>query len=800
MRLTLRTLLAYLDNTLDPEAAEVLRSKLSESGFATQLVQRIREALASGTLAAPSPQAVGPVEEANVISEYLDSTLPAEQVAEIERACLESDPHLAEAAACHQILTMVLGQPAQVSPELRKRIYELPDRGIDEIATAKSFSGVAIPMDEPQLKPLSDDLPTADVTAHRDSQPVRPVGVADSGVSDAPTRLREIEEAGGLDVGGDVAIAGARARSAENDAKIYAGSIRPSRIAPWLVSLALAGVLLFALTRIFQPLLNPSSASLATQEDARTSIAADPIVEEIEVAPEDAPVMVEVADGTDDALAVTEPTDDAEVLPSPPAEAALDSPDDLNSDSASVAGGQDAAVDSVASTDTTAGEASPPAPPPAQPPASPAEMAASPAEMAASPAEMAASPAEMAASPAEMAESPAAKDSGDPPVPPPPVDVVEPSKNDIAKITGPTTLLAALAGDQWGRLEKDAMVGQGLKIACAPSFRGEMTLDNAIVTLVGPTQVEWLVGDNDEVTLLVDFGRVLVKATQADTTINVQLGDDKVALRFADIESLAAASLKHFRAQGFDPLVPENRIPLAGILSVQGTIALGVDGKSESLGTGQQWIKRESAAAKISPAEAVPAWIDPPDPTASSLESSARSGLLEMLKGEQPLEIALRESTTFRRSEVGALAARTLATLGRGDVYFGGDGVLSEPKQRAYWPEHFLTLTATVDRGADSAQQMLRAIAKMDSANAEPLFRLLTGYSQKQLEEGGDKELVELLDSSSMAVRVLALENLHRITGTTLYYRAEQENAVRRAPVIKKWEVRLRKGDIRWQE
>ena len=33
MRLTLRTLLAYLDNTLDKEAAEVLRLKLSESGL-----------------------------------------------------------------------------------------------------------------------------------------------------------------------------------------------------------------------------------------------------------------------------------------------------------------------------------------------------------------------------------------------------------------------------------------------------------------------------------------------------------------------------------------------------------------------------------------------------------------------------------------------------------------------------------------------------------------------------------------------------------------------------------------------
>ena len=126
MRLTLRTLLAYLDNTLDSQDSEILKNKLAESGFATQLVQRIRELQKRSDLSAPSPLARGPVEDANVICEYLDSTLPVEQVAEVERACLDSDPHLAEAAACHQILTMVLDNPANVTVVLRDRIYQLP--------------------------------------------------------------------------------------------------------------------------------------------------------------------------------------------------------------------------------------------------------------------------------------------------------------------------------------------------------------------------------------------------------------------------------------------------------------------------------------------------------------------------------------------------------------------------------------------------------------------------------------------------------------------------------------------------
>ncbi len=192
-----------------------------------------------------------------------------------------------------------------------------------------------------------------------------------------------------------------------------------------------------------------------------------------------------------------------------------------------------------------------------------------------------------------------------------------------------------------------------------------------------------------------------------------------------------------------------------------------------------------------------PTWVDPAE---VPLDASARTGLLELLDGSQPLKLQLREATLFRRSEVAALAARTLVGMGQSEVYFGGDGIFSEPKQRTYWPEHYAAVLAMIDLSAESAEQVHDSIVRMDSANATSLLRLLNSYSQKQLESGADAELVNLLDSPSMAVRVLALENLHKITGTTLYFHPDEENAVRRAPTIKKWEARLRKGDIRWQE
>lgn len=773
MRLTLRTLLAYLDNTLDEQDAEILRRKLAESGFATQLVQRIRAMLANQSLLAPSPEAVGPVEEANVISEYLDSTLPAEQVAEIERACLESDPHLAEAAACHQILTMVLGQPAEVSPELRSRIYELPDTRIEDIAaTSGSFSSVAIPDDQPTLQ-LQDNIPTADQSS-LDSDPVEPVGVSDSGVSDAPTRLRE---SGAVDdFPGGPALAGSRPRTSEDG--LYGGSIRPSRITPWLVFLALAGVLLFALTRIFQPLLNPG-------ELASVSETQSPKVE-VEVPPEEAPMMVDIPtpEGEPDVEESDAEFDMDELpapnLPTPVEETArrtpvMDALREMESESTDVAKAD-----------------------PVETPSATEETAKPPTEVAA-PAEDVAPPA-----PEMVAETvPPPSEDVSPPVPETP-DTEEADKPKVAaigKVMGGDTLLTAWIDGRWARLRKDVVISSGVPISCAPSFRAEILAPNeAKLTLIGPVQASWSIDDDEQPVMHVEYGRVIITAGEPNTEMKIQLGQEMLTLSLAEPQTVAAASVTHFRAPGFDPLNPSNRIPLSGVLSVQGELAVGAEGKSEKLDTKQQWVKRGKAGPKVSDLDASPAWTDPPDAADVSLEASAREGLLELLKSEQPLEIALREATLFRRSEVASLAAQSLLSLGLGDVYFSGNGILSEPKQKAYWTDHFKALVACVDRSAEAAEELKTAIGNMDSPNETPLFRLLTGYSQKQLVEGGDEELVEMLKSPSMSVRVLALENLRKITGTALYFRPDQESSVRREKDIKKWEVRQTKGDIRWKD
>jgi hypothetical protein len=124
VRLTLRTLLAYLDDTLEPAQAKLIGQKVAESDAAQELIARIKQVTRRRRLTTP-PAGPGAKTDPNIIAEYLDNNLSPEQLAEVEEICLASDVHLAEIAACHQILTLVLGEPALVPPTSRQRMYGL---------------------------------------------------------------------------------------------------------------------------------------------------------------------------------------------------------------------------------------------------------------------------------------------------------------------------------------------------------------------------------------------------------------------------------------------------------------------------------------------------------------------------------------------------------------------------------------------------------------------------------------------------------------------------------------------------
>ncbi len=897
MRLTLRTLLAYLDDMLEDEDANALKAKIDESGIATSLIARIRSSVDKREIGAISPDAIGPLESANVMSEYLDSTLSPEQIAEIERLCLESDASLSEAAACHQILTVVLGQPAQVSDRLRQRIYRLPDspelRAMEQqfqpaadtqsakpivAAEPVTYSGVDIPPEAGKDANASHasnyalanasaaDLDRGAAGFERDAATtIRPVGPKDSGVANASARLRQTVDSDEESGRSEAEIVAGTTRAMMGRSEGYGGGIRPSRITPWLVALALAGVLLYALGRVFSPLTESDiNGAVAQHENDKTGEITNNSAAETGKSETGEPKTGETEKpATTDAATTDEADQVDEATPEPDNNASESQTKTASEPAANEMADDEPEQDETAS--AAAAETSPVievSPPESAEPTVSQPAVANPIDTKATEAERANTEAIDAVEAVAMVDMDLQSDTTaegvDDEVNPGPLmsadddvaaDAATPEKTTSDESTPPTVvpvvaemtqagaLVIVRHGDTWKRLtvrdpETDPADNPPAQPATQPiptkatTTVASVDVGQAIIapalfrpTLVNPSGIEWTlagptrmrIGQNDAkgvITQILD-GRILLASTKPDVTTLLVLGKRQIKVAMPESQTVLAIELSHFRPLGANPLVPANRVPTYRVVSVQGNAliqAVPVPGDANpaasdtlTLEPNQQFRGKGIQSATISPVDRLPTWIDAAAKK-DVLADSARAGLMEFTTKDEPIEKSLREAMTFRRVEVAALAAETLLLLGRADVYFGGDGILNRPRQRLYWEEHVDMLRQQIDSSAEAAEAVRVAIRRAELADSKRLFKLLVGFTPEELAAGADAELVGMLDSSSMAVRVLTIENLREIVGDTLGYRADQENANARKSDIKKWETRLRRGDIRYKQ
>ncbi len=110
-RLTLRTLLAYIDDTLEPDQARSLGRKVAESDEARLLIERIKRVTRRRGLRPPVPDGTADdVADPNTVAAYLSDNLDAEQLKQIESPTMPDPDDLfirPRIFACHMILTLV---------------------------------------------------------------------------------------------------------------------------------------------------------------------------------------------------------------------------------------------------------------------------------------------------------------------------------------------------------------------------------------------------------------------------------------------------------------------------------------------------------------------------------------------------------------------------------------------------------------------------------------------------------------------------------------------------------------------
>lgn len=820
MRLTLRTLLAHLDRTLDPDDDAVIAAKLRESDFASRLVERVRACLHSDTLESPAPLATGTADDANRIGEYLDSVLSSEQVAEVERMCLESDAHLAEVAACHQILTLVLAKPAEIPAALRNQLYELVQEPGTDLNTT---NGNGVPAAASAASPTRVNPAGAAAPRAVAAPPaIAPVGPDDSGVSDAPTRLKQEVTATAAAAQAKPALAGSK-RLSRSDLADFSG--RPSRVVPWLVSLALVAAFLFVASQAFAPLLQRRAADddraltlsdsytpATVEDDAADTAADDPNLADPPRVP--AAPRGTAATDRDSGTGAAAPT-------SPPASA--------GSSTAQPPTGQPPAEESAITPPVVSppavgerAEARPgavpplPQPPPvgaATPPSSDpsngslpvveeVEVADGSTAPAAPPGDIpAATPAAPATDPPPTLSEVAPPVAAEVPLPSSPIDAR--AGVDPIMITSEESLLLIREPDSetWMLGKQGDIVQPGSELICPPLYRDRMSIHGeAEITLIGPARAVLRPSAEMAAELVLDYGRFLVAGVgEEQRQISILFEETNSTLTLPAAGHIAAIEVRALRPPGMNPEDASATQRFVQVWAAEGMPQWRSGNRPEvTLETGQLLTLGSGNLVSLTDARSTPAWVAEPVEAVGSIESSARKGLLELVRSNEAIELSLREAMDFRRAEVGAIAAQTLLLLGRHDVYFGGEGVFNQVRQRTYWPEHFNAMLDAINRGPETAAAVRAAITQMDAAQANEIYRLLWLRSDSQLAAGGDAALVQALDSSNMTIRVLAAENLRHITGTTLLYKPEVEMPSRRASDIKKWETRLRRGEIRW--
>jgi len=761
MRLTLRTLLAYLDDVLESADAHELGQKIDASDFARGLVQRIRSVTRKKQLGAPRIGGKGMGLDANTVAEYLDSTLPQERVPDFEKVCLESDVHLSEVAACHQILTLVLGEPAEYDRALTERVYAIqPTRESPEPGNSPSekASPPVVPPPAPQRDANQQSVPPS------------------------PDRTDDFQVAAGAASG---------------------HSVRWMPIfGTMLITFLLAVVALVAmgpldathpvLGRLFR---DHPVASKPTGSGGNERVASETKISE---SPSSVPEGMSGKDRPNDDDGPGKPTADDKksseeapsgavpVIPAPELTKDAKGSDELEPDEPDTIQGMSPGPDEgprdPAGTDPAKpdGEAAADGGPTGAKPAGSADR-----DQPEGP-EMREGPGGTAPD-AEPLTPDSDPDSG-PASDPASGVVITPAGSkapEAGRYTSDQHVLALFdeSTELWQRVPPLTVLPAERSLVAFPTYRPQLALPNGLqVIVVGPAQFQLLsppTGDQGAMT--IETGRfLLVTDGKSDSSINVQCGERRGSLTFVNADSAAALEVTMAFAPGTDPETAHHYRQV-DIYSSGGPLVWHDEGDASGseipVEQRARWL--DDGAPHVEKLAEPPSWLDAS--TMRLIDRDASKQLSPALPVGRPISVSLLEQASNRLVEVRTLAIRSLGMLGEYDTYVEA---LNDKELRSYWTDIVTSLRRIVRSSPENAGKIRAMFERLRGDEGRQLYRLLWGYSPEQLQMSEGEKLVKLLEHPDMDVRVVAFETLRQITGKTNGFRPEREPRQQRRAVL----------------
>jgi hypothetical protein len=810
MRLTLRTLLAFLDNTLEEKDADALRPKVEESEFAKLITARIDSSLKQPRLSAPPLDEKGVGLDANDISQYLDNTLPAEKVPELEQFLLHSDMQLAEVAACHQILSAALEQEVSIPAELRHRIRCL---GSPRELAKGSYADAEV------SSWLKESDSSAKASRNVGGTPISSASSAESSLVNQPSATTQagmmqslnsnnfakptthFEAVSSDPLRGPIADWTTTLSSADDEPAFS------SRLLKIAIGLTLLGILLAATMQALGPINRltelwrgkigantndqESSPPLATSIEDPSGSAKSSISKSKSLSNN----AVDRDSSSTDQDSADKPSSGSET----DTQVASKNPDD--SDTQDLEGNMKTpnnAGESVALSNATS-----------IPNNSPVSSDGKENSSKQNPTQ--------SRFVARWLPSPETQNS-------PLIFAVNPERNQIFRLLEAIDLPA------------------DTQIIVPPASRPSITLRDAVAwTSYGAMdyRLRNAIADSSASAIEVVQGRGVLQdvtpesnASAANSTssetapslakIQLRNGSHIVSLTWLQPNSIVSVeAVPTFIEPPAEPASASNNLKGSTefkIVVLQGSVefqmtspdsnnssdaaanpnankeetqGVGTNSTRVIMSVGQGWLRDTAGNWQAVQIDATPAWIDAA--AERPIDRQAINDMLGLIPGGERANIVARELLANRRPEIAALACQTLLLADDFSFLAGPNGFLNNDRFRSHW---FPIVEAVRQRAASnpiSFAALQSSLTSQDVQRGNLLFQTLIGSPAIEISSGEGEKLVNLLESEFMDERVLAIYQLKRIVGKDLGYQADRPSK----GTVQDWKRLLRTGGLR---